>query len=67
MLPCLVPSSGERPVHAVLGGLIFYYAFCNSARDGVRSRHAGTPRPDRRSGLRWGSVASSVLSSPLSS
>jgi hypothetical protein len=40
------PASG-----AVLGGLIFYYAFCSSAHDGARSRHAGTPRPDRRSGL----------------
>src|SRR3990172_7183853 len=49
---CLkMPQNPQRPVHAVLGGLIFYYAFCSSAHDGARSCHAGTPRPDRRSGL----------------
>ncbi len=65
------PASSARreasPKGAVLGGLIFYYAFCSSAHDGARSRHAGTPRPDRRSGQGRGPVASSVLNSPLSS
>src|SRR6266542_7110862 len=50
---CLkMPQNPQRPVHAVLGGLIFSYAFCSSAHDGARSRHAGTPHPDRRSRLR---------------
>ena len=47
-----VANAAKRqfPKGAVLGSLIFYYAFCSSAHYGAGSRHAGTPRPDRGSG-----------------
>ena len=38
-----------------------------SAHDGARARHAGTPRPDRRSRPGRGQVASAGLSAPLAS
>lgn len=52
---CRKPRSGnpQRPVPALLGGLIFYFALCSSAHDDARSRHTGTPRPGRRFGLGW--------------
>ena len=55
------------PTFRPLSSLEDRAAGTRSAHDGARSRHTGTPRPDRRSRLGRGPVARSVLSSPLSS